>query len=108
MNKRVFLLLIEGSLSVDLYEWCTYNHRLSYWADSKVIYVFLKQIFLNIIPFISSVLGHEAVVEVVAHRRPESDLAVGDRLTFSVADSCGKCEFCTTGLNQKCVKLFKV
>jgi Zn-dependent alcohol dehydrogenase len=29
-------------------------------------------------------------------------------LTFSVADSCGKCEFCLRGLNQKCVKLFKV
>ncbi|CAF4787964.1 unnamed protein product, partial [Rotaria sp. Silwood1] len=54
-----------------------------------------------------SVLGHEAIVEVVTHRRPESDLAVGDRLTFSVADSCGQCEFCLTGLNQKCVKLFK-
>ncbi|CAF1242589.1 unnamed protein product [Adineta steineri] len=54
-----------------------------------------------------SVLGHEAVVEVVAHRRPESDLAIGDRLTFSVADCCGKCEFCLKGLNQKCVKLFK-
>ncbi len=57
---------------------------------------------------IASVLGHEAVVEVVAHRRSESDLSVGDRLTFSVADSCGKCEFCLRGLNQKCVKLFKV
>ncbi|CAF0721112.1 unnamed protein product [Rotaria sordida] len=54
-----------------------------------------------------SVLGHEAIVEVVTHRRPESDLAVGDRLTFSIADSCGQCEFCLTGLNQKCIKLFK-
>jgi D-arabinose 1-dehydrogenase-like Zn-dependent alcohol dehydrogenase len=33
---------------------------------------------------------------------------VGDRLTFSIADSCGICEFCYKGLNQKCVKLFKV
>ncbi|UJR35518.1 hypothetical protein I4U23_028272 [Adineta vaga] len=54
-----------------------------------------------------SVLGHEAVVEVVDHRRPNSDLAIGDRLTFSVADCCGNCEFCLKGLNQKCVKLFK-
>ncbi|CAF4217387.1 unnamed protein product [Rotaria socialis] len=54
-----------------------------------------------------SVLGHEAVVEVVSHRRPESDLAVGDRLTFSIADSCGQCEFCLAGFNQKCVQLFK-
>lgn len=58
--------------------------------------------------YISSVLGHEAVVEVVNHRRPESDLAVGDRLTFSIADSCGQCEHCLAGFNQKCVKLFKV
>jgi D-arabinose 1-dehydrogenase-like Zn-dependent alcohol dehydrogenase len=57
---------------------------------------------------LSSVLGHEAVVEVIKHCRPESDLAVGDRLTFSVVDSCGNCEFCLTGLNQKCLKLFKV
>ncbi|CAF0748569.1 unnamed protein product, partial [Didymodactylos carnosus] len=54
-----------------------------------------------------SVLGHEAVVEVVSHRRQHSDLNVGDRLTFSIADSCGKCEFCLKGLNQKCAKLFK-
>ncbi|UJR10424.1 hypothetical protein I4U23_014628 [Adineta vaga] len=54
-----------------------------------------------------SVLGHEAVVEVVNHRRPESDLSEGDRLTFSVADCCNKCEFCLKGLNQKCTKLFK-
>jgi D-arabinose 1-dehydrogenase-like Zn-dependent alcohol dehydrogenase len=53
-------------------------------------------------------LGHEAVVEVVAHRRPESDLMEGDRLTFSIADSCNKCEFCLKGLQQKCTKLFKV
>ncbi|CAF3845259.1 unnamed protein product, partial [Rotaria magnacalcarata] len=54
-----------------------------------------------------SVLGHEAVVEVIAHRRPESDLIKGDRLTFSIADSCNKCEFCLKGLQQKCSKLFK-
>lgn len=55
-----------------------------------------------------SVLGHEAIVEVVSHRRPESDLVKGDRLTFSIADSCTKCEFCLKGLEQKCTKLFKV
>ncbi|CAF0890976.1 unnamed protein product [Rotaria sp. Silwood1] len=54
-----------------------------------------------------SVLGHEAVVEVIEHRRPESDLMKGDRLTFSIADSCDKCEFCLKGLQQKCTKLFK-
>jgi D-arabinose 1-dehydrogenase-like Zn-dependent alcohol dehydrogenase len=57
---------------------------------------------------VRSVLGHEAVVEVVAHRRATSDLMTGDRLTFSVADSCNQCEFCSNGLNQKCTQLFKV
>ncbi len=66
----------------------------------------MDESFLNI--YNLSVLGHEAIVEVVAHRRPESDLIKGDRLTFSVADSCDKCEFCLKGLNQKCTKLFKV
>lgn len=60
-----------------------------------------------------SVLGHEACVEVVAHRRSkqqqeeEEELQLGDRCTFSIADSCGECEFCTNNLAQKCVKLFK-
>ena len=58
--------------------------------------------------YLTSVLGHEAVVEVVDHRRIDSNLNIGDRLTFSIADSCGNCEFCQKGLNQKCVKLFKV
>ena len=47
-------------------------------------------------------------MEVVDHRRPESDLMKGDRLTFSVADSCNKCESCLKGLEQKCTRLFKV
>lgn len=55
-----------------------------------------------------SVLGHEACVEVVAHKRGDDcDLKPGDRCTFSIADSCGECEFCTNDLSQKCVKLFK-
>lgn len=73
------------------------------------VFVCLIDVYMYMyVLFISSVLGHEAVVEVVAHRRSESDLSIGDRLTFSVADSCGQCEFCLSGLNQKCVKLFKV
>ena len=44
----------------------------------------------------------------MTHRRTQSDLITGDRLTFSVADSCGNCEFCLKGLNQKCIQLFKV
>ena len=55
-----------------------------------------------------SVLGHEACVEVVEHRRMNSDLKVGDRITFSIADTCGTCEFCMNDLSQKCTSLFKV
>jgi threonine dehydrogenase-like Zn-dependent dehydrogenase len=67
-----------------------------------------KKHLISLIALLSSVLGHEAVVQVIAHRRPESDLIEGDRLTFSVVDCCGTCEFCQQGLNQKCTKLFKV
>ncbi len=65
---------------------------------------------LNKKNLILSVLGHEACVEIIDHRRDPSkfDLKVGDRATFSIADSCGECEFCLNGLSQKCVKLFKV
>ena len=53
-------------------------------------------------------LGHEACVEIVDHKRANSDLKIGDRVTFSIADSCGNCEFCLNDLSQKCTKLFKV
>jgi threonine dehydrogenase-like Zn-dependent dehydrogenase len=56
-----------------------------------------------------SVLGHEAVVEIVDHKRgDETDFKIGDRVTFSIADSCGQCEFCLNNLSQKCKALFKV
>ena len=55
-----------------------------------------------------SVLGHEACVEILDHRRDDSfQLQVGDRATFSIADVCGECEYCQNNLSQKCVKLFK-
>ena len=56
----------------------------------------------------TSVLGHEACVEVVEHKRNDCDLNIGDRITFSIADSCGNCDFCLNGLSQKCKLLFKV
>ena len=66
-------------------------------------------IALGMVFVVVSVLGHEAVLEVVAHRRGEgSSLAVGQRVTFSVADVCGNCERCQSGLSQKCFSLFKV
>ena len=53
------------------------------------------------------VLGHEAVGEIVAiNSRP--GFAVGDRVTWTVADSCGQCPPCTDyGLPEKCHKLFR-
>lgn len=56
-----------------------------------------------------SVLGHEACVEIIAHKRDPAvfTLKPGDRATFGIADTCGECEFCTNHLSQKCVKLFK-
>ena len=37
------------------------------------------------------VLGHEGCGEVVRSARP--GISAGERLTFSVTDVCGKCEF---------------
>ncbi|XP_038072858.1 L-threonine 3-dehydrogenase-like [Patiria miniata] len=55
-----------------------------------------------------SILGHEGVAEIVHdERRNHGNLSPGDRITFSVMDSCGECERCTQGLTQKCAKLFK-
>ncbi|MEE2657509.1 MAG: zinc-binding dehydrogenase [Candidatus Latescibacterota bacterium] len=58
-----------------------------------------------------SVLGHEGVGRVVAlgegpHAVPS--LREGDRVTFSIAASCGRCDACTRWqLPQKCDRLFK-
>ena len=57
---------------------------------------------------LGSVLGHEAVAEMVENRRPGLDLQPGDRFTFSVIDSCDDCSKCRHGLPQKCDKLKKV
>ena len=57
---------------------------------------------------IVSVLGHEGVVQIIDHHRPDSDLSVGDRITFCICDSCYACERCQDGIHQKCVSLFKV
>lgn len=53
------------------------------------------------------VLGHEAVGRVVAVA-DRTDVAIGDRVTWSIADSCGECPACTSfGLPEKCERLFK-
>jgi putative phosphonate catabolism associated alcohol dehydrogenase len=53
------------------------------------------------------ILGHEAVGEIVAlNSRPK--FSVGDRITWTLADSCGQCIFCTEyDLPEKCLQLFK-
>jgi len=64
------------------------------------------------------VLGHEGVgvieaigSDIFSGERPRhrgSTLKEGDRVTFSIADSCGVCPECTLHkLPQKCVKLMK-
>ncbi len=53
------------------------------------------------------ILGHEAVGEVVAVNSREG-FKVGDRVTWTVIDSCGQCPACSDyGLPEKCHKLFK-
>ncbi len=52
------------------------------------------------------VLGHEAVGRVVASAR--LGVMPGQRVTWSLADSCGECPACTEyRLPQKCASLFK-
>ena len=60
-----------------------------------------------------TILGHEILGEVVGLPViPPCDvsgqtLAIGDRVTWSIAASCGECFFCTHDLPAKCDKLFK-
>lgn len=61
-----------------------------------------------------SVLGHEILGEVESFGpgEPVTDhagepLHIGDRVTWSIAASCGVCFFCTRDLPQKCERLFK-
>ena len=61
-----------------------------------------------------AVLGHEIVgrIDAIGPDAPRTDwrgaaLAIGDRITWSVAVHCGQCFFCAEGLPQKCEHLFK-
>ena len=59
-----------------------------------------------------TVLGHEIVGRVIDTRGPVADwsggpLAPGDRITWSIAASCGSCFYCTRDLPQKCLQLTK-
>ncbi len=59
------------------------------------------------------ILGHEICGTVAApgdgvtHDSAGAPLAVGDRVTWSIAASCGACFFCRNGIPQKCASLFK-
>jgi putative phosphonate catabolism associated alcohol dehydrogenase len=53
------------------------------------------------------ILGHEAVGEIIAINAREG-FAIGDRVTWTIADSCGECPACTEyKLPEKCDQLFK-
>ena len=61
-----------------------------------------------------TILGHEIIGQVAqlppgpeVHDQQGTPLGVGDRITWSVAASCGGCFFCNDGLPQKCERLFK-
>lgn len=55
---------------------------------------------------VPAILGHEAVGRVIQGGR--DGFNVGDRVTWSIADSCGDCTSCTSHyLPQKCTALFK-
>ncbi len=59
------------------------------------------------------VLGHEICGTVVVlgegvdRDTAGEPLSVGDRVTWSIAASCGSCFLCTHGIPQKCESLFK-
>jgi putative phosphonate catabolism associated alcohol dehydrogenase len=61
-----------------------------------------------------TILGHEIVgtIEAIGDSAPQHDLAghplaKGDRVTWSIAASCGDCFFCNRDLPQKCLTLKK-
>jgi threonine 3-dehydrogenase len=54
-----------------------------------------------------SILGHEAVGEVVAVEG-HNQLGVGDRVVWSVTVACGHCDRCRTGRTAKCHTVRKV
>ncbi|MEW2482297.1 zinc-binding dehydrogenase [Mycobacterium sp. NPDC049093] len=54
-----------------------------------------------------SVLGHEAVGDVVA-TGSGTEVAVGQRVIWSVTVACGECPRCRSGLSAKCLSVRKV
>ncbi|KAI0215968.1 hypothetical protein LSAT2_031969 [Lamellibrachia satsuma] len=64
----------------------------------------LTAVSANAVP---SVLGHEAVAEVLENQRADCRLVPGDRIIFSAFDSCDACGRCRLGAPQRCSKLTK-
>jgi alcohol dehydrogenase len=63
---------------------------------------------------VPTILGHEIVGEIVSfgdevphHDMAGRGIATGDRITWSLVASCGKCFFCQRGLPQKCLTAVK-
>jgi putative phosphonate catabolism associated alcohol dehydrogenase len=63
---------------------------------------------------VPTVLGHEVIGTIAEFGRGERAvdlsgraLEVGDRVTWSIAASCGDCFYCARDLPQKCDRLFK-
>lgn len=54
------------------------------------------------------ILGHEFVGEVVEIGNKVRDFNIGDRITMATTISCGKCEYCTTGLGNLCADVLPV
>jgi putative phosphonate catabolism associated alcohol dehydrogenase len=55
-----------------------------------------------------SILGHEAVGRIVIPSPSRPELKIGERITWSLVDSCGCCTPCVEwDLPQKCVRWFK-
>lgn len=61
-----------------------------------------------------TILGHEIIGRIAELPPGEAPrdlagrpLSVGQRVTWSVAASCGRCVYCDRGLPQKCERLFK-
>lgn len=63
---------------------------------------------------VPTILGHE-ILGTIAQLPPDAhcldhtglSLEIGDRVTWTIAASCGECFYCEHGLPQKCASLFK-
>ena len=107
-----------GEFEHDRKKLIVYETKQYKWPEQSGLYNNYKTVPLITAPcsniqivlyfFLLSILGHEGVIEVIKHKVTNNNVNVGDRLTFSIADSCLQCERCEDGIEQKCTALFKV